>query len=702
MYVMHIALQGCLRADRVPYGLTPDTGGHIRYMLELVSECERRPEIRRMCLVTRAFEETALGPEYSRKHVRVSDKVELVRLPSTRTGYLPKEELWRELPSLTEALDELIAGDPDRPDVIHAHYADAGELAARIRARRGIPFVFTAHSLGQVKLRVDPRTEVDEAVGHRLAMEQRAIADAAVVIASSQDEARDQYGGYEGDTPIEVIPPGCQIEDFRLSHADPRLAQVRDELARFLRDPDAPCVLGVARPVRKKNLLGLLESYARDPWLRSNANLVLVAGCRDDLSRCDAESREVLTSLLLAQDRHDLYGRLALPKQHGSEQIPAFYAHAARCGGVFASLALNEPFGLTTVEAASAGLPMVGTRDGGTAEVIETIGHGRVVDPTDHAAVASALREVLEDRQRWSAMAARGREHAGRYRWSSHVDRYLPLLQRIGRPALVDVGASASATATATASATAAASARADPRRRLLFLDLDGTMVGEPEDNEALRRWLRQDGSHRLVLATGRPLHEALAVLERERMPRPEYAITDVGTEIHRLGSSSRTDERWRRWLNSSWQPHVIERWVKRHYALKRQEHCTPRKLSYVCTEVEIVERLRTHLERDELDVCVVYSHGRYLDLLPPRGCKGSAAAYLATALGVSLATARAAGDSGNDESLLRTVGQPIVVGDHHPELRALCEAGGVFVATHCAGRGVVEGIEYYEREHGR
>jgi len=696
MYVMHIALQGCLRPDRVPYGVTPDTGGHIRYLLELVEECARRPEVRRSCLVTRAFVDAELGPEYARPHTRVSERVELLRLPSERAEYLPKEELWRELPSLADALDDHLARASERPDVIHAHYADAGELAVRIQERHGIPFVFTAHSLGRVKLRVDPRLEHDEAFRHRLDMEQRAIEHAAAVIASSRDEACDQYGSYYGGARIEVIPPGCRVEDFRLGRDDPRLARVREQLDRFLRHPDKPCVLGVARPVRKKNLLGLLEAYAGDPWLRAHANLVLVAGTRGDLARCDPESREVLTDLLLAQDRHDLYGSLALPKRHAPEDIPAYYAHAAQLRGVFANLAFNEPFGLTTVEAASAGLPMVGTRDGGTAEVIEQIGHGRVVDPADHGAIAAALRSVLEDPAGWSALSGRGREHAGRYRWARHVDDYLALLQRLRAPA----GVSAAPTpATAT---TGRAGPVRDPRR-LLFLDLDGTLVGDPEDDEAIRRWLHHDATHRVVLATGRPLAEALAILRRADMPLPEYAITDVGTEIYQLGPPPRADERWRRWLDASWQPDALERWVEQHYALPRQTHCTPRKLSYHCRDARVAARLSAHLEREGLDACVVFSHGRYLDLLPPRGCKGSAAAYLASTLGAPLATARAAGNSGNDASLLRTVGQPIVVANHGGELRSLCRGSGVFVATRPAGRGVVEGIEHYRaREQAR
>ena len=48
MFVLHIALQGCLRAQDVEYGLTADTGGHIRYLLDLVTASRRNAAIDRI------------------------------------------------------------------------------------------------------------------------------------------------------------------------------------------------------------------------------------------------------------------------------------------------------------------------------------------------------------------------------------------------------------------------------------------------------------------------------------------------------------------------------------------------------------------------------------------------------------------------------------------------------------------------------
>ncbi len=91
----------------------------------------------------------------------------------------------------------------------------------------------------------------------------------------------------------------------------------------------------------------------------------------------------MLTDILLGIDRHDLYGRAAYPKHHRADDVPLLYRLAALSGGVFVNPALTEPFGLTLLEAAASGLPVVATEDGGPQDIIENCGNGYLVDPLD-------------------------------------------------------------------------------------------------------------------------------------------------------------------------------------------------------------------------------------------------------------------------------------------------------------------------------
>jgi sucrose-phosphate synthase len=106
----------------------------------------------------------------------------------------------------------------------------------------------------------------------------------------------------------------------------------------------------------------LLQAFHHSEHLRETANLLLIAGNREDIRDLEAGAQSVMTQILLDIDAYDLYGRVAIPKHHHSDEIPGVYRAVALSGGVFANPALTEPFGLTLLEAAASGLPLVATR----------------------------------------------------------------------------------------------------------------------------------------------------------------------------------------------------------------------------------------------------------------------------------------------------------------------------------------------------
>ena len=85
--------------------------------------------------------------------------------------------------------------------------------------------------------------------------------------------------------------------------------------------------------------------------------------------------------MLLAMDKYDLYGKMAIPKKHDFEyEVPALYRIAAERRGVFVNPALTEPFGLTLLEASATGLPIVATDDGGPNDIVHNCKNGILVD----------------------------------------------------------------------------------------------------------------------------------------------------------------------------------------------------------------------------------------------------------------------------------------------------------------------------------
>jgi sucrose-phosphate synthase len=185
-------------------------------------------------------------------------------------------------------------------------------------------------------------------------------------------------------------------------------------------------VLAICRPDPRKNIAALLEIFGRSALLRSQHNLVLVLGSRDDPRQLEKQQREVLQQVFELVDRHDLYGCVAYPKQHQRIQIPEIYRWASRRGGVFVNPALTEPFGLTLLEAAASGLPVVATDDGGPRDILASTANGLLVDVSDLGALQRAVEESLADPQRWRLWRDNGIKAVRRaFSWDAHVSHYL-------------------------------------------------------------------------------------------------------------------------------------------------------------------------------------------------------------------------------------------------------------------------------------
>jgi glycosyltransferase involved in cell wall biosynthesis len=72
----------------------------------------------------------------------------------------------------------------------------------------------------------------------------------------------------------------------------------------------------------------------------------------------------------------------------------------------------GESFGRVVVEAMAAGVPVVGVRGGGVAELVRDGETGFLVPPDDAQALAQAVKRLAQDAALAEQMGARGRAHA--------------------------------------------------------------------------------------------------------------------------------------------------------------------------------------------------------------------------------------------------------------------------------------------------
>lgn len=445
MKIQLYSLHGLFRAHFPELGRDADNGGQITYVLELARALSRRPEVTQVTLFTRLIDDPRLDPQYAASEERVNEKLVIRRVAFGGKSYRMKEALWPHLDECVDAILRQINATGDRPDIIHGHYADAGYVGARVAAALGVPFVHTGHSLGHPKLErlVGDGMPRDKAMTTfsfepRFAAEDLTLAKAEFVVTSSQPEIF-QYATYAhaADARFEVIPPGVDFQRFppwyeneTTTPGQEGQVRIENRLSRFLREPGKPLITLLCRADRKKNIETVVRAYGEAPDLRAIANLGLFIGQRHNLDEKLPGEREVYERVLRLQDQFDLYGRMAIPKQHDPAiEVPALYRAAARRRGVFVNMALTEPFGLTLLEAAASGLPVIATSDGGPAEIVPSLENGILADPQDIPGIQAALRALLTDENRWIDCSLRGiRNVRQRYTWERHVERYLQLV----------------------------------------------------------------------------------------------------------------------------------------------------------------------------------------------------------------------------------------------------------------------------------
>ncbi|MCB1008733.1 MAG: HAD-IIB family hydrolase, partial [Acidobacteria bacterium] len=675
-------------------GRDADTGGQTTYVVELARAHSAFMVAERVDLVTRRVEDSRVAADYARELEPLSPGAQIVRLPFGPRRYLRKESLWPYLELFADRVLAHLRRIRRRPDVLHSHYADAGFAGARLESLLRAPLVHTGHSLGRVKLarlleQGLSREEIEERfdISRRIEAEETALDHAALIVASTRQEAEEQYALYENYRPERkiVIPPGTDLSRFRPPRDDDPEPPIAAEIDRFLSDPAKPLILAIARADPRKNLEALVRAFGESPRLRDVANLAIVAGTRTDLEEMKREPRRELRRLLVAIDRHDLYGHVAYPKRHSAEDVPDLYRLAARRGGLFVNPALTEPFGLTLIEAAASGLPVVATADGGPHDILEACDHGVLIDPLDVPALGRALEEALDDRERWRRWATNGPIGARRhYRWSAHVDRYLDRLETLREtsPALVVPRRPAPLTL----------------RSRLLVSDIDGTLIGDRDALATLLERLELEGWG-LGIATGRRLESALEVLEEWGVPTPDVTITAVGAEIH-YGPDHVPDDLWSRHLDYRWRPEAIRDRLLEvagdRLTVQAESEQRRHKISF---DVEPgrplhLGKLRRQLREEGLHANLILSHGAYLDALPIRCSKGQAIRWFAHRWGIELESIVVAGDSGNDRDMLTGATPAIVVGNHAEELADLAEQPEIYIAREPHAAGILEGLE--------
>jgi sucrose-phosphate synthase len=700
LYIVLISIHGLIRGRDLELGRDADTGGQTKYVVELAKALAKQPLVERVDLVTRRIADSSVDSIYAQPVEPLAKNAQIVRIDAGPEAYIRKEELWDHLDHFADNLLSWLHRQSRWPDILHSHYADAGYVGVRLAHWTGLPLIHTGHSLGRDKCRRLlalglPMEDIEQRyhISRRIDAEEETLTNADLVITSTRNEIEDQYELYDCYSPekMAIVPPGTDLEKFYPPGFEDNHFTFAQTLGKFLVEPKKPMILALCRPDERKNIVSLLEAYGESPRLQQLANLVIVAGNREDIREMSEGPQAVLTELLLVADYYDLYGLVALPKHHAPEDVAEIYRLAASSQGVFVNPALTEPFGLTLLEAAASGLPLVATENGGPVDIIGNCHNGLLVDPLDKTAIAEALLAILENPKLWREFSGNGLHNIARYySWEAHAQTYLdkiyPLTLNTGR-----------------LPKTSPITKTGRYRRHALFTDIDHTLLGDEEGLERFVHCIRENRKRLIFgIATGRRLDSALAVLKKHRLPLPDILITSLGTEIY-YTPELMADIAWTYHIDHLWTPRVLRRIMGELPGLKLQHKSEQSrfKLSYLydSTTSPPLAEILTLLRQQELSVNPTLSFGQFFDIVPARASKGQALRYFARQRNIPLERILVAGGSGADEDMLRgnTLGV-VVANRHREELSMLDDASSsIYYADRPHAWGLLEAIEHYD-----
>ncbi|KAF5749595.1 sucrose-phosphate synthase 1 [Tripterygium wilfordii] len=496
LYIVLISIHGLIRGENMELGRDSDTGGQVKYVVELARALGSTPGVYRVDLLTRQVSSPEVDWSYGEptemltlrnsedfnEEMGESSGAYIVRIPfGPRDKYIAKEHLWPHIPEfvdgalnhiiqMSKVLGEQIAcGKPVWPVAIHGHYADAGDSAALLSGALNVPMLFTGHSLGRDKLeqllkqgRLS-RDEINKTykIMRRIEAEELSLDSSEIVITSTRQEIEEQWRLYDAFDPVlerklrarirrnvssygrfmprmAVIPPGMEFHhiipqeagmdgdtEWNEDHPTSPDPLIWTEIMRFFTNPRKPMILALARPDPKKNIMTLVKAFGECRPLRDLANLTLIMGNRDGIDEMSSTNASVLLSVLKLIDKYDLYGQVAYPKHHKQSDVPDIYRLAAKTKGVFINPAFIEPFGLTLIEAAAHGLPIVATKNGGPVDIHRVLDNGLLIDPHDQQSIADALLKLVADKQLWARCRHNGLKNIHLFSWPEHCKTYL-------------------------------------------------------------------------------------------------------------------------------------------------------------------------------------------------------------------------------------------------------------------------------------
>ncbi len=281
-------------------------------------------------------------------------------------------------------LDRRLAQHP--VDMLHAHTRVAQVVAAWVSHRRGIPYVTTWHGF------------------FRNRWSRRAWPCTGWLTIAISDPVRQSLRAQFGlpESRIRLIPNGVPVDYFASTPSSTEIAAARQQHG----IPAGALVIGSVGRLASGPVKGydrLLAAAAR-VMAEMPALHVVIAGEGPGRSQIETQARQLGLESRVHLVGTDVDGRVALALM----DVFVFPVRA------------QEGFGLALIEAMASGKPVVATRTGAIPSIVRPDLDGLLVPEEDEAALAAAIRRLLQDRVYAGQLGQRAQQ---RVRETFNLDR---------------------------------------------------------------------------------------------------------------------------------------------------------------------------------------------------------------------------------------------------------------------------------------
>lgn len=343
----------------------------------------------------------------------------VVHVPAGPEYSLPKDKIWSYTDGFAQKIQEFADHKGIKYDLIHSHYWMSGRAGEVLKKAWGVPMVQMFHTLGLMKQKIAQNEEEHEG-NYRIDGERNVISVADRIIAATLAEREQLKDLYHVDPEkINIIPPGVDIHHFYPIPKDEAKEAIglspKDRVALFV---------GRIEPLKGVDTLIRAMAIVKETCVLFQCPdyLIIIGGDpEEDPQEMSAEMNRLqdlcqelgLTSVILFLGKR---GQATLPYYYSAAEVvvmPSFY----------------ESFGMVALEAMACGTPVIASRVGGLAHLVQEGVTGYFVPAQDPNALAEKLRLIFVENELRTQLGENAVIYAQNFSWEKITSQIIDLYQ---------------------------------------------------------------------------------------------------------------------------------------------------------------------------------------------------------------------------------------------------------------------------------